>query len=319
MESVNLGSEESTSSSSSTDVHQNTLISFIARLVPESIRHRFFRRSLETNSGSIIIKDMITEYLRSDKAVRHLTNVIFVIGTCIALLMVWYIHGYLTLDKGDLITFHNHKGEDVVEYVPGVRYSPLDSLEILHLLNLKPFQKVKLDEITIGHIDTTEYHLGLMPVPSDKGGDWVTTVDPSKTLDYGRRAVVSLKKLNETLVRVCDEIETCECISAPHLRIPIRIVYMKTIGMMINPKVEVLKTIPFNENYNSPMGVKLLKDIAISARVTYYKYADLPPNDIEHRLSRAVLTKTEAACIETAVKEFGDVDEHSIGSSQRDL
>lgn len=284
----------------------DTCIRILSRIVPTWFRERYLRHALEMNSGNTILKDLITQYFRSEKFIRHITYLAY-LSSFFGLL--WGLL-YLTHDPGagTVIYQHGHDsaGEQVCHFTPSSSSTELSSWYIFHIVSLRPFREIRLDEIQAGHIDTNEYRLGLIRRPEPRS-DWADAESTLATVTSGKMCLVELDELEHAMKERCDADENCFCISAPHLRVPVRALYVGSVGLMLNPEISSLSSRIIEGkdgiSYSSPLGPMKLFEFVHSIILSYY----LADGNIDGRRLRARLSGVEATCAYAVIQEFGEL------------
>lgn len=276
------------------------------RMLPTPIKDKFFRVDLSEGNNRYVIKNIITDYFRSPLFSKHMIKTGSLMCIVIAVFM---LGGVLTAASfaGNFTKIHWHEDGSMYEFIPSDNAANNLGLVQSRMLNDRhyTFREVDHGEFKVGHIDLDMGSGYFVPPELSKNPsrEWFSASD--KTLDKKMDVIIGLDKLEKALENNCRNLKNsadpsnpgCSCISAPHIGIPVRAIYVKSVGMMVNPKVDVLKRM-LNKRIEYSSAISEMKidsgDVPQTVRVDYYSSWG-PVSDIKK--DRRILHGNEAACV----------------------
>jgi len=251
---------------------------------------RILEPSLEAGDGKSKLEYSIEQKL-SSKAFKRTTGVLLftVIGVVLLLVGVGYIGHQIIAGR-----FVRHNHSEFMEFVPSNGSTSLGSLQVDFMKKSKPYRLVKKEEVECGDLTVPILFLGTHSK---------RMVEDERLNQEGVMMMVRLDELDRSLTQYCQSID-CVCLSAPHIGVPVRIIYTPLTGMMINPAFTKIGRHISDAEYDSPLGEMKLK-LPLLLHMDYISSW----GEKGKRRARKILTDSTAACVYAANLEFGEENE----------
>lgn len=213
------------------------------------------------------------------------------------ILIVWLCVKWYGWSSG---YFVSHSDTGVTEFIP-VSGCMLGMHQIGMLKQMTPYRNLLSEEFKVGHAHVS------IPNPGQYAGSAMDQTYSAEArqktwLPHQNDATVDIQKLNVALREHC-EYTQCECTAAPHLGVPLRVVYTPSTGTMLNPSLVYTGRRVEGGQYKSVLA-DYSGSLPIEARVEYVSSWDKHGHP---RLSRASLVGAEAACVFVTIEAEFDL------------
>jgi len=228
-----------------------------------------FRPAGDDPCGPLLIERRLR---RMRSAVRRSSRKIVGILACVVMLsLVGYflVHGNARSGVFRTVHRHNDPYQTYEEYIP--QTTMLSGMQAASMRLARPFRGVLGEELQEGHVD--------LKLP------WHA---PERTF------IVELEKLFAAMQTQCAEQESCVCVSAAHLGVPLQVFFVRGRGVLVNPAIEKYHETAAPVLYRSPLNE--YHEVSASAmRVEF--------TNTHGYKERASLGGAESVCLFMAVQE----------------